>query len=132
VIRRLALAAALCSALVSAATAQAVYRCGAEYRPTPCPGGAPVDVKDTRTDDQRREAAQAARAETKAASQLERERHQREAAANGPAIGGFYTLPRAASQPASAPAKGKAANRKKKPRTPSASRRNDEADLKVG
>lgn len=110
----------LCTAWAGAAAAQSVYRCGSEYRPAPCPGGAPVDVKDARTDTQRREAAEAARADARNASQLERERHAREAAGAGPPIGGFYTLPRAASQPAAAPAKGTAANRKKKPRTPSA------------
>jgi hypothetical protein len=116
-----ALAALLCAS-AAAAAAQPVYRCGSEYRPSPCPGGETVNVDDARTDAQRREAAGAARSDAKAASQLERERRQREAAANGPPIGGFYTLPRAASQPASAPVAkgGKAANRKKKPRPPSA------------
>jgi hypothetical protein len=113
-------------ALVGGASAQAaVYRCGSEYRPTPCPGGESVQVGDERTPAQRREAGEAARADARTASQLERERHAREAAVSGPPIGGFYTVPRAAPPAASAPAKpkGKAGHRKKKPRTPSAPER---------
>lgn len=113
--------AAFLAALMGAASAQSVFRCGSEYRPTPCPGGEAVDVKDTRTDAQRREAAQAAQSEMRTASQLERERRAREAATSGPPIGGFYTLPRPAAQTASAPVsleKAKPDRRKKKPRTP--------------
>ena len=113
--------AAVLTALASSGATQPVYRCGSEYRPAPCPGGTPVDVSDGRTAAQRREAAQAARTDAHTATQLERERQAREAAAQGPAMGGFYTLPRASGEPASAPVKGKAANRKKKkPRPPSA------------
>lgn len=55
-----ALLPALLLAAATAASAQAVYRCGpdgSDYRQTPCPGGQALNVADPRTDAQRSEAA---------------------------------------------------------------------------
>lgn len=73
--------------LMSTLAAQAqspVYRCGPggrEYSSTPCPGGKPVIVDDTRTLDQQRQAGEAAQRDAKLADKLAAERRQRGAAA---------------------------------------------------
>lgn len=74
------------AALVSAtatAGAQTVYRCGPQrnvYSQQPCTDGQAVDVDDTRSADQHRDAEKAAKAEARQAAQLRNERREREAA----------------------------------------------------
>ncbi|MDZ5455459.1 hypothetical protein [Azohydromonas lata] len=64
---------ALLLAAATAASAQAVYRCGpdgSDYRQTPCPGGQALNVADPRTDAQRSEAAQRAQRDAELAQGL--------------------------------------------------------------
>jgi hypothetical protein len=113
------LAALLCLAIAAApALAQKIYRCGAdgrEYSQTPCTASQTVDASDRRTPAQRKQAQANAKADAKLADTLERERHAREAAANGQIAAGFH--PTAPASAASAPAKAK------KPKRPSAKSR---------
>ena len=51
------------------APAQTLYRCGNEYRDTPCPGGKALDTQDPRTPEQR---AQTSQASAKEAAREER------------------------------------------------------------
>lgn len=75
--------------LAGAAQAQApeaaprVYRCGDSYGTTPCPGGKPVAVDDTRSDEQRRQAQAVKTQDAQLALELAAERHARERAAVG-------------------------------------------------
>lgn len=74
---------ALLLAAATAASAQAVYRCGpdgSEYRQTPCPGGQALSVADPRTEAQRGEAAQRAQRDAELAQGL---RQQAPASAGG-------------------------------------------------
>jgi hypothetical protein len=75
--------------LAGAARAQApeaaprVYRCGDSYGTTPCPGGKPVAVDDSRSDEQRRQAQAVKAQDAQMASELAAERQTRERAAVG-------------------------------------------------
>jgi hypothetical protein len=75
--------------LAGAARAQApeaaprVYRCGDSYGTTPCPGGKPVAVDDSRSDEQRRQAQAVKAQDAQMASELAAERQARERAAVG-------------------------------------------------
>lgn len=60
-----------------------VYRCGDSYGTTPCPGGKPVAVDDSRSDDQRRQALAAKAKDAQLARELAAERQARERAAIG-------------------------------------------------
>jgi hypothetical protein len=80
----------LCFSLGGAATSAAtVYRCGPDgrsYSDTPCANGRAIEVRDERSNEQRVQAAQAARAEAQLADALRGERHAREAAAAVPML----------------------------------------------
>lgn len=99
-------AVVLLALAVTPAIAQKIYRCGAdgrEYSQTPCKPSQTVDAADKRTAAQRKQARASAKMDIKLAEQLERERHAREAAANGQIAAGFHPAPPAAA--ASVPAK---------------------------
>ncbi|MDB5818168.1 MAG: hypothetical protein JWQ11_1808 [Rhizobacter sp.] len=69
---------------VPIASAQTVYRCGADgrsYSQTPCPGGRTVDVDDSRTPEQQQQAQTAADRDARLGAALERERRTEEAIA---------------------------------------------------
>jgi hypothetical protein len=59
--------------------AQTLYRCGTEYRDTPCPSGLAVDVRDPRTAAQKSEAQSLTAKEGALAEQMEKSRLQSEA-----------------------------------------------------
>ena len=95
-------------AALSAAEAQNVYRCGAQYSQEPCKDGKAVNVQDARTPEQQQQAREAAAAEKERARQLAKERQasetaQRPATASGithktaPAVG--EAKPKAAPTP---------------------------------
>jgi hypothetical protein len=65
----------------AAASAQTLYRCGNEYRDTPCPGGKAVDTQDPRTPEQRAQTLQASAKEAALAEKMERSRLAAEATA---------------------------------------------------
>jgi len=70
------LALALAGAQLSA---QTLYRCGNEYRDTPCPNGIALDTRDTRTPAQSAQAAQQTAKDGALAQQMEKSRLQSEA-----------------------------------------------------
>jgi hypothetical protein len=87
---------------------ETVYRCGPdgrEYSAAPCPGGQTLQLDDSRTPAQQREAKAAARREATLAEQMTRERKAQEAA-------GMKTAARIG--PAPAPAASSAAHGKNK------------------
>ena len=89
------------AAVLPAQAQSTVYRCGPEgreYSATPCPSGKAVNVDDTRTPEQRRDAALAAQRDSALADRLAAERREREAAA--PKGGAARIGPAAASAPA--------------------------------
>lgn len=101
------------------AIAQKVYRCGAdgrEYSQTACKASQTFDASDRRTAAQRKQSQASAKADARLAEELERERHAREAAANGQVAAGFHPAPPAPA--ASAPSK-----KAKRPKRPSAKKR---------
>ena len=59
--------------------AQTLYRCGNEYRDTPCPNGVAVDAGDARTAAQKSEAQSLTAKEGALAEQMEKSRLQSEA-----------------------------------------------------
>lgn len=61
--------------------AQTLYRCGNEYRDTPCPNGIALDVRDPRTPAQSAQADQQTAKDSALAQQLEKSRLQSEAIA---------------------------------------------------
>jgi hypothetical protein len=61
--------------------AQTLYRCGTEYRDTPCPNGVAVDARDPRTPAQKSEAQSLSAKEGALADQMETSRLQSEAVA---------------------------------------------------
>ena len=61
--------------------AQTLYRCGNEYRDTPCPSGLTVDVRDPRTAAQKSEAQSLTAKEGALAQQMEKARLHSEAVA---------------------------------------------------
>jgi hypothetical protein len=61
--------------------AQTLYRCGNEYRDTPCPNGVAVDARDPRTPAQKSEAQSLSAKEGALADQMETSRLQSEAVA---------------------------------------------------
>ena len=65
----------------AAASAQTLYRCGNEYRDTPCPGGKAVDTQDPRTPEQRAQTLQASVKEAALAEKMEKSRLAAEATA---------------------------------------------------
>lgn len=75
---------------LAAGSSTGVYRCGPdgrEYSQAPCPEGKQVQADDPRSEEQRRQAIEAARREAQLGAQLTRERHAREASRSnaGPA-----------------------------------------------
>ena len=72
------LALAFASAQLSA---QTVYRCGNEYRDTPCPNAIALDPRDPRTPAQSAQAARQAATDAALAQQMEKARLQSEAQA---------------------------------------------------
>jgi hypothetical protein len=75
------LLSALLLALAGTASAQTIYRCGADgrdYRQTPCPGGQAVDVADPRSEPQRQAAEQLSQREAALGQQLRQERQDEE------------------------------------------------------
>ncbi|CAG1013853.1 hypothetical protein BURC_00538 [Burkholderiaceae bacterium] len=99
-----ALALALAATLAAAAP---IYRCGHTYSQTPCPGGRVVDTTDPRTAAQRAEARRVMAKERKLATQMERDRREREGSAPRAEASGFDSRAAAPEPAASAPAKGK-------------------------
>jgi len=85
--------AAMALLLAGAAQAQSpdpaprVYRCGDSYGTTPCPGGKPVAVDDSRTDEQRRQAQAVKVQDARLADELAAERRARDGAAVGQRAG---------------------------------------------
>jgi hypothetical protein len=61
--------------------AQTLYRCGNEYRDTPCPNGVALDARDPRTPAQSAEADKQTAKDSALARQLEKSRLQSEAIA---------------------------------------------------
>jgi len=59
---------------LDAEAAPGVWRCGNSYHDRPCQHGRPLDVEDGRTDEQKREADQAAKDSRATAERMERER----------------------------------------------------------
>ena len=82
------IAAVLSLAAASGALAQGtVYRCGNEYRGSPCRDGRAIDTSESaRTAAQRDEALRVAASERKLADDMERERHRAEAVRPAPAV----------------------------------------------
>ena len=74
----LGLALALASAQLAA---QTLYRCGNEYRDTPCPNAIALDPRDPRTPAQSAQAERQAAQDAALAQQMEKSRLQAEAAA---------------------------------------------------
>lgn len=72
------LALAFASAQLSA---QTVYRCGNEYRDTPCPNAIALDPRDSRTPAQSAQAERQAAQDAALAQQMEKSRLQAETAA---------------------------------------------------
>ena len=68
--------AALCAHPAGAASA--VYRCGQTYQQTPCPAGQVLNIDDSRSPGQQREAREAMAADQRVARQLAAERKARE------------------------------------------------------
>lgn len=104
------LAAALVLALMTCASVQAqpIYRCGAEYSQTPCPGGKIVESSDPRSAAQRSEAIRVAAQDRRRAAALERERRSLEAASKPAKPTGFNGRPAPAEDMASGAERGKA------------------------
>lgn len=74
----LTLIALACTVTASQSGAQKVYRCGSVYSQTPCEGAVTLDVNDSRTAAQKREADQLIEREAKAAKGMEARRIQEE------------------------------------------------------
>ncbi|MBI5278549.1 MAG: hypothetical protein HY854_19070 [Burkholderiales bacterium] len=113
-LRFLFIATALLAA--GAAHAQAVYRCGNEYRQSPCPEGKAVAAEDPRTAAEARKAEAQVKQNQKAADAMEKSRLAEEKKVAGPAM--VVTGQRPAASAASAPkkpAQKKAKGRKKEP-----------------
>ena len=95
--------AAAAAAGAPATPSTPIYRCGQTYTQTPCPEGRLIDSADPRTAAQRAEAKRVTEREKRLANQMERQRLGQGAASQPAAATGFDS--RAASAPASAPAK---------------------------
>ena len=115
-------------ALSTGATAQNVYKCGSSYSQSPCPGGATIDVTDTRTPAQKEQTDSAANRDAKTADAMEKARIQQEksdltantpssAATNAPFWANASSLP--ASSPDFSNTKKKAPKSVKQKTTPS-------------
>lgn len=61
------------------AAAQTAYRCGNSYSQSPCANGTAVDISDTRSAAQKRDADEAARRNAQAADAMEKTRMKEEA-----------------------------------------------------
>ncbi len=68
------------AAALPAQAAADVWRCGSSYSTSPCAGGQPVAVDDSRSAEQRHEAREAVAQDRALARQLAAERREREAA----------------------------------------------------
>jgi hypothetical protein len=66
-----------------------VYRCGSTYSQVPCPEGRVVEATDPRSAAQRAEARRVAALERQQATQMERDRHEQEAAQKPATASGF-------------------------------------------
>jgi len=86
--RRLVVAVALAALAHAAAAQDRVYRCGASYSHEPCASGAVVDVTDPRSAPQVAQARAVAQCDAHLADALalQRERAERAAARQGPAL----------------------------------------------
>ena len=84
------------------AWAQPIYRCGAEYSQTPCPGSKVVESSDPRSAAQRAEAVRVAAEDRRRAARLERERRELERASRPAGATGFHGRPPPAEAAASA------------------------------
>jgi hypothetical protein len=78
---RIALVFIAACAISSGASAQKIYKCGANYSQIPCPDGVAVQADDPRTPAQKAAAEKISREETKQANQLEKARLKDEAQA---------------------------------------------------
>jgi len=67
--------------LAATAQAQTIYKCGATYSQTPCPGATELNVNDTSDPARKQEVDAATRRDAKLASELEKDRLQLEAKA---------------------------------------------------
>ncbi|WP_144290133.1 hypothetical protein [Ideonella sp. A 288] len=93
-----------------------VYRCGPDgrqYSSSPCPGGKAVALDDTRTDDQRQQAEDAAQREARLAKRLARERRDREASVRPGGAARLNAAPRPVAAAASKPTGAKRKKSKK-------------------
>jgi hypothetical protein len=75
------------------AHAQPIYRCGAEYSQTPCPGGKVLESSDSRSAAQRAEAVRVAAQDRRKAAELERERRAHESGLKPSQAAGFNGRP---------------------------------------
>lgn len=73
------------SAYSISSRAENVYKCGASYSATPCPGGSLLELNDKRDPAQRQQTQEAARQDAQQANVLEKERLAQEKAAMKPA-----------------------------------------------
>jgi hypothetical protein len=73
-----AIALLVCCLLAPSAFAQKVYRCGSVYSQTPCEGATTVDVNDSRTAAQKKEAESAIARDEKTAKAMETNRVKQE------------------------------------------------------
>lgn len=73
-----AIALLACYLLAPSAFAQKVYRCGSVYSQTPCDGATTVDVNDSRTAAQKKDAESAVVRDTQTAKTMETERVKQE------------------------------------------------------
>ena len=94
--------------MACAAQAQPIYRCGAEYSQTPCPGGKLLESSDPRSAAQRSEAVRVAAQDRRRAAELERERRAQERATRPATAAGFNGRPAPPDAAASAAERGKA------------------------
>jgi hypothetical protein len=60
------------------AHSQDAYRCGSSYSQSPCPGGTPLSLDDSRTEEQRQSAQEVARRDAALADAMEKRRRQDE------------------------------------------------------
>lgn len=69
---------ALACAFAQWAPAQTVYKCGEAYSQTPCPGGVPLSVDDSRSAAQKAQSQAVARQDARTAEQMRRDRQAQE------------------------------------------------------
>jgi hypothetical protein len=76
-----------------------VYRCGNLFSQTPCPDATTIEVRDPRSEDERRQGEDVAAREKRLAAMLEEERHARERPPAAPAHAKVQPVCVAASGP---------------------------------